>query len=53
MSSRTYETYLEEEYVKYLEEGGDDVPVPTEKEFEEMIKQWENTRRRRNDDAQE
>jgi hypothetical protein len=50
MSSKTYDKYLEAEYAKYLENGGDDVPELNEEEYEEMIKIWENTKRRRKDD---
>ena len=51
MSSKTYDKYLEAEYAKYIER--DDVPELTDEEYEEMIKIWENTRRKGKNDEQE
>ena len=38
MSDKQYDIYLEEEYQKYLEREDDDVPVPTDEEYEEIIR---------------
>lgn len=47
MGTKQYNKYLEDEYNKYMEEGGgEDIPVPSDEEMEEAIKQWEATRRK-------